>query len=68
MIPEHFLSSTGITAHLKRFLTSVSDPDPHLMGSWIRIRIANADPDPEGGKSAKKEEKVSLKTRTNYIN
>jgi hypothetical protein len=27
------------------------------MGSWIRIRIANADPDPEGGKSAQKKNK-----------
>jgi hypothetical protein len=37
------------------------------MDSWIRIRHANADPDPEGGKSApKKEEKLSLKTRKKY--
>jgi hypothetical protein len=36
--------------------TSVSDlnPDPHSMGYWTRIRIANADPDPEGGKSVPK--------------
>jgi hypothetical protein len=33
------------------------------MVSWIRIRIANTDPDPEERKSAKKEEKLSLKTR-----
>jgi hypothetical protein len=33
------------------------------MGSWIRIRNANADPDPEGGNQPKKEEKLSLKTR-----
>jgi hypothetical protein len=32
--------------------------DSHLMGSWIRIRIANADPDPEGGKSAQKRRKL----------
>jgi hypothetical protein len=32
------------------FRISVSDPDPHSMGFWIRIRIANAaHPDPEGG-------------------
>jgi hypothetical protein len=36
------------------------------MGSWIRIRIANANPDQEGGKSApKKEEIFSLMTRKN---
>jgi hypothetical protein len=29
--------------------------DPHSMGSWIRI--ANADPDPEEGKSAPKKKK-----------
>jgi hypothetical protein len=28
------------------------------MGFWIRIRIANTDPDPEGGKSAQKRRKV----------
>jgi hypothetical protein len=33
-------------------------PDPHSLGSWIRIRIANADLDPEGGKSAKKRRKM----------
>jgi hypothetical protein len=38
-------------------LASVSDPDPHSMGSWIRIRIANTDPDPDGGKSALKKKK-----------
>jgi hypothetical protein len=38
--------------------------DPNSMGSWIRIRIANAGPDPEGGTSAsQKEEKLCLKTR-----
>jgi hypothetical protein len=35
--------------------TSVFALDPHSMGS--RIRIANADPDPEGGKSAPKKKK-----------
>jgi hypothetical protein len=34
-------------------ITSVSDPDPHWirtsMNSWIRIRMANADPDGECG-------------------
>jgi hypothetical protein len=33
------------------------------MGSWIQIRIANVDPDPEGENRPKKEEKLSLKTR-----
>jgi hypothetical protein len=28
------------------------------MGSWIRIRNANADPDPEGGNSAPKRRKI----------
>jgi hypothetical protein len=36
---------------------SESELDPHSMGSWIRIRIANADPDPEGGKLAPKKKK-----------
>jgi hypothetical protein len=36
-------------------LFSVNDLDS--MGYWIRIRIANADPDPEGGKSAQKKKK-----------
>jgi hypothetical protein len=34
-------------------LPVISVSNPHSMGSWIRIRIANADPDPEKGKSAK---------------
>jgi hypothetical protein len=33
--------------------------DPYSSGYWIRIRIANADPDPEGGKSAQKRRKLS---------
>jgi hypothetical protein len=33
------------------------------MGSWIRICIANGDPDPEGGKSAKKKEEKLSQTR-----
>jgi hypothetical protein len=39
---------------LSRPPPSVTDPnpDPYSMGSWIRI--ANADPDPEGEKSPKK--------------
>jgi hypothetical protein len=45
-------------------MTSV--PDPHSIGPWIRVRIANADPDPEGGKSERK--KLSLKTRKKYEN
>jgi hypothetical protein len=54
-------------------LTSVSDPDPpsimSSMGSWIRIRIANTEPDPEGGKcSPQKEEKLSMKTRNFFLN
>jgi hypothetical protein len=28
------------------------------MNSWVRIHIANADPDPEGGKSAQKRRKI----------
>jgi hypothetical protein len=32
--------------------------DLHSMGSWIRIRIANTDPDPEERKSPKKDEKL----------
>jgi hypothetical protein len=35
--------------------SSASDPDPHSMAAWIRIRIPNADPDPIGLKRAKKE-------------
>jgi hypothetical protein len=35
----------------------VSYPDPHSLASWIRIRTANADPDPEEGKSAPKKKK-----------
>jgi hypothetical protein len=40
------------------------------MGSWIRICIANADPDLEGGKSAPKKKKnyLSLKTKKNGKN
>jgi hypothetical protein len=30
------------------------------MGSWIQIRIANLDPDPEGGKAPPKKEKLRL--------
>jgi hypothetical protein len=37
------------------------------MFSWIRIRIANTDPEPEERKSAKKEEKLILKAR-NFLN
>jgi hypothetical protein len=37
------------------------------MVSWILIRIANADPDPEGGKSTLKK-KLSLNTRKNGKN
>jgi hypothetical protein len=36
------------------------------MGSWIRVRMANADPDP--GSAPKKEEKLSLKPRKKYEN
>jgi hypothetical protein len=39
---------------------------PHSMGSWIRIRTANAfpDPDPEGGKTSPEKDKIlSLKIR-----
>jgi hypothetical protein len=41
----------------KQCFGSGSALDPHSMGSWIRIRIANADPDPEGGKSGPKKKK-----------
>jgi hypothetical protein len=37
---------------------SESALDPLSMGSLIRIRIAIADPDPEGGKSAPKKKKT----------
>jgi hypothetical protein len=32
---------------------SVSDPDLHSVDAWIRIRIPQADSDPEGVKGAK---------------
>jgi hypothetical protein len=34
------------------------------MGSWIEIRIANADPD--GGKSAKKRRKIKSEDQKKY--
>jgi hypothetical protein len=36
------------------------------MGSWFRIRIANADPDPEGGKSAQKRRKIKSEDQKKY--
>jgi hypothetical protein len=44
--------------------------DPHSMGSWIRIRIANADLDDldlEGGKPAQKRRKVKPEDQKKYI-
>jgi hypothetical protein len=35
-------------------VTSVSDPDSQTMGSWARIRIANADQDAESAQKRKK--------------
>jgi hypothetical protein len=46
---------------------SGSTLDPHSMGFWIRIRIANADPDSEGGNQPKKVEKLSLNTRKKLV-
>jgi hypothetical protein len=72
-LPDGFFKTHIDKFHEKNFpVLSVSDPnpDPHSMGSWIhiRIRMANAEPnsEPEGGKSAQNEEKLSVKTRKNY--
>jgi hypothetical protein len=71
-LPDGFFKTHIDKFHEKNFpVHSVSDPNPdHSMGSWIRIRIANAEsnPDPEGEKSAQNEEKLSVKTRKNYKN
>jgi hypothetical protein len=47
---------------MKQSVASVLDPDlnpdPHSMGFWIRIHIANADPDQKGENQLKKRRKV----------
>jgi hypothetical protein len=40
--------------------------DPHLMGSWIRIRIVNADP--EGGNQPRKRRKIKSEDQKNCKN
>jgi hypothetical protein len=37
------------------------------MGFWIRIRIAYADPDPEGGKSTQKRRKIKSEDKKKLV-
>jgi hypothetical protein len=41
--------------------------DPHSMGSWIRIHTANAHPDPEERKSAKKRRNIESEDQQKFI-
>ncbi len=52
---RYYFKNTVVFTKLKNFRNSVVEPelDPHgsalIWLSWIRIRIANADPDPDLG-------------------
>jgi hypothetical protein len=52
LIPQ-YLDKECVKVKSLVFLSSVLDPDPHgsalIWLSWIRIRIGNADPDPDRG-------------------